>query len=466
MANRFANPDDVFYDASGVIASGGTLQFYASGTTTPLNTYSNQGLTIANTNPVTLDSSGKVPSNIDIFLQNLAYSVVFKDQLGNTVWTKDPVYASDYSTVAQFQTGNGSPNGTFAGTAGTPTIPASVYWDATNLILYVCTTTGTSTTAVWTAINASTAAAVVPAPQGRLTLTSGEPAARTDTTTTAVIYTPYVGNTVPIYNGTGFTPLAFSELTLTLVGSHAANTIYDVFAFNNSGVVTVVTGPAWSNSSAGAGTRGSGAGTSQITRINGLLVNAVAITAARNGSTTYSIAANQATFLGSIFIDSSNGQISCLPIYGQNRKWGVWNQYNRLPITLRGGDPSSTWTYGTIAWRPSNNSSSNKLTAFSGNSEELTTITFNQITSQQNLEFEIGVGINSTSAPTAFIATAGSTALLNLQQIVTYTIAAPSGFGINNIQSLESVESFISGTPSATLFGTENAMELKAIWNG
>lgn len=465
MANRFANPDDVFYDASGVVASGGTLQFYASGTTTPLNTYSNQGLTIANTNPVVLDSSGKVPSNVDIFLQNLAYSVVFKDQLGNTVWTKDPVYASDFSTVAQFQSGNGSPNGTFAGTAGTPTIPASVYWDATNQILYVCTTTGTTTTAVWTAINASTAAAVVPVPQGRLTLTSGQPAARTDTTTTAVIYTPYVGNTVPIYNGTGFTPLAFTELTLTLVGAHTANTIFDVFAFNNSGVVTPVTGPAWASSNAGTSSRGSGAGTSQLANLNGLLVNAVSITA-RNGSTTYSVPANQATFLGSIFIDPSNGQISCLPVYGQNRKWGVWNQYNRLPITLRGGDPSSSWTYGTIAWRPSNNSSSNKLTTFSGNSEEQTTITFNQITSQQNLEFEIGVGINSTTSATGFVATAGSTALLNLAQIVTYTLAAINGFGINNIQALESVESFISGTPSATLFGTENAMELKAIWNG
>lgn len=466
MANRFANPDDVFYDASGVIANGGTLQFYATGTSTPLNTYSNQGLTIANSNPITLDSSGKVPSNIDIFLQNLAYSVVFKDSLGNTVWTKDPVFASDYSTVAQFTSYNGNPNGFVAGTAGSASIPASAVWDYTNKILYICTQTGTAATAIWSAINVSTVATSSPPPQGRLTLVSGAPVATSDTGTTVVYYTPYNGSSIPIYNGTNFVALAFAELTLTLVGAHAANTIYDVFVFNNSGVITIVTGPAWSSSAAGSGSRGTGAGTTQLTRVNGVLVNAVTMTVARNGSTTYSVPANQATYVGSIFMSPSNGQIACLPNFGQSRQWGVWNNYNRLPIVLRCGDATSSWTYGTITWRPSNNSASNVLTSFCGQPEETVDLSFVQITSAVGLEYEIGFGINSTTAPTAFIGTAGASAgvLLNVTQLAKYTLTPR--IGINNITALESVESFLGAPSNATVFGTENAMELRAQWNG
>jgi hypothetical protein len=59
MANRFLNPNVQFSNSAGVPFAGGTLSFYASGTSTPLATYSNQALTIANTNPVVLDSAGQ-----------------------------------------------------------------------------------------------------------------------------------------------------------------------------------------------------------------------------------------------------------------------------------------------------------------------------------------------------------------------------------------------------------------------
>jgi hypothetical protein len=53
-------------------------------------------------------------------------------------------------------------------------------------------------------------------------------------------------------------PTEFAQLTLALVASHAANTIYDVFGFANSGVATIATGPAWTNITAGTSDRGSG----------------------------------------------------------------------------------------------------------------------------------------------------------------------------------------------------------------
>jgi hypothetical protein len=163
-----------------------------------------------------------------------------------------------------------------------------------------------------------------------------------------------MGTPIPIWNGTNMALNAFAELSLTVNSNHAADTVYDVFVFLNSGTVTVGTGPAWSNSGAGTGARGSGAGTTQLARQNGIWTNAVQITA-RNGANTYTVAANQATYVGSLYIDHTAGQVSCHVSYGQNRKWGVWNAYNRQPIYLKAGDSTASWSYATNTIRASNN---------------------------------------------------------------------------------------------------------------
>src|SRR5579864_4123811 len=154
MANRFFSPNQQFFanPVTGDPLAGGLLYFYASGTSTPQNTYSDSGLTIANTNPVVLDSNGYANS---IFLSNLAYKVVLTDSNNVQLWTEDPVWSSDFSTYAQVQVTNGNPNGQLAGTAGTAgALPgSSMAWDRINDILYVCTTSGSAVSAVWTAIN-------------------------------------------------------------------------------------------------------------------------------------------------------------------------------------------------------------------------------------------------------------------------------------------------------------------------
>ena len=49
-------------------------------------------------------------------------------------------------------------------------------------------------------------------PQGRLTLSPGEPVMTADQTgKTSIFYTPYVGASVPIYDGTAFVPTPFAE---------------------------------------------------------------------------------------------------------------------------------------------------------------------------------------------------------------------------------------------------------------
>lgn len=86
-AFRFYNPAPVFLDLLGLQpCAGGSLTFYDKGTTTPHMTWSDQALTIPNSNPVVLDSSGR--SNTNIWLDG-AYSVVLKNLAGVTVWTRD-----------------------------------------------------------------------------------------------------------------------------------------------------------------------------------------------------------------------------------------------------------------------------------------------------------------------------------------------------------------------------------------
>lgn len=442
MANRFFTPYEQFADATGLPYANGNLYFYASGTSTPLTTYSDRALTVPNANPVPLDASGK-PA-VAIFLQNLAYKVVLLDANSNPVWTADPVYSSDFSAVAQFQSISGSPNGVLAGSAGSATIPASSCWDYTNSILYVCTQTGTSSTAVWTAINAATTAAVVPPPQGYLTLTSGTPVIPSDVTAASTVYyTPFVGNIIPIYNGTSFNPTVFTEVQCALVAAHAANNIYDLFVFNNSGVLTLVTGPAWSSSAAGSGSRGTGAGTTQITRVNGLWVNSVSMTG-RNGSTTYTVPANQGTYVGSIYIDATLGQVSCYRTAGQSRKWGVFNAYNRTPVMLQVTDSTASWSTTTAAptFRAANGSTANSFTSFFGLQEE-------QIDSEYQVWMDAGgagragycgIGFNTTTAASGSVGN-GLTASAGWFRgtIKGNYIASPS-LGINVFTAVESCD--------------------------
>jgi hypothetical protein len=89
LGPRFVLPYQTVVDGTGVPIPGAQLNFYASGTNTRLNTYSDALLTTPNTNPVVANSAGVFPS---IFL-NGNYKVVLTDSAvpPNQIWTADPV---------------------------------------------------------------------------------------------------------------------------------------------------------------------------------------------------------------------------------------------------------------------------------------------------------------------------------------------------------------------------------------
>jgi hypothetical protein len=474
MASQFFLPRPQPLTATPSVYAGGKIYFYAASSSTPQNTYSDEALTVANANPVVLNSAG-YPDGA-IFLQNLPYKVTLKDSNDNTIWSQDPYSVTDFRSVPILKVGSGDPNGVVAGTAGTGTSPPvlpTLYWSTTTAILYVCTTTGVAASAVWTAINASAATPTVTPPQGYLTLTSATPIIAGDVSAaTSVYYTPFTGTLIPVYNGSRHVPTEFTELTLSMVASHAASTLYDVFVFSNAGVLTLVTGPAWSVSTAGSGARGTGAGTTELTRLNGYWVNNVSMTG-RNGSTTYSIDAQRATYVGSIFMDGSNGQISCHRTWGASRKWGVWNAYNRQPLYLKAGDSTASWNYTTNTIRASNNASTNSLTVFAGLPEEWFNLSFDQsitITHADTnaTEGRNGIGWNSTTAASGRTGRvggggggqdAGDTLLGNARASF---LQVPT-IGINVVTALETAPS--TGN-TVTWLGGEDDMVLAAYWRG
>lgn len=148
MTNRFFNPITQFFDAAGEPLSGGKLNFYITGTTTRANTYSDVTLVSANANPVVFDSAGRTGN---VFLDPaITYRVVLTDADDVVIWTADDVADPSANISAAIAVYPGDPNGNVAGNAGSPGgIGASMVYDSLNEVIYVCSSTGSATDAVW-----------------------------------------------------------------------------------------------------------------------------------------------------------------------------------------------------------------------------------------------------------------------------------------------------------------------------
>src|SRR3990172_3538604 len=97
-----------FFTNTGAVAASHKLFTYEAGTTTKLATYSDQALTVANANPIVLDSAGRAT----IFLSAASYKFTLApstdtDPPTAAIWTRDNV-----SALAAFEAGD------ITGTAG------------------------------------------------------------------------------------------------------------------------------------------------------------------------------------------------------------------------------------------------------------------------------------------------------------------------------------------------------------
>lgn len=93
------------FSANGVPMVGGTLTVYIAGTTTPTNTWQDQALGSANTNPITLDARGECVLWLD---STKSYKFVLANASGVTQWTQDNISGAQ---VASFATDLAAANG-------------------------------------------------------------------------------------------------------------------------------------------------------------------------------------------------------------------------------------------------------------------------------------------------------------------------------------------------------------------
>lgn len=83
-----------FFDNSGVILTGGKIYTYEAGTTTPLPTYTSSTGNTPHTNPIVLDSAGRVPGGEIWNDYSKLYKFVLKTSADVTIATYDNVGGS------------------------------------------------------------------------------------------------------------------------------------------------------------------------------------------------------------------------------------------------------------------------------------------------------------------------------------------------------------------------------------
>lgn len=203
-------------------------------------------------------------------------------------------------------------------------------------------------------------------PQGRLTLVTATPVMNVTVTATAstIYYTPYVGNKIPIYDGTNMVPMTFSELSAAISDTTkspaaiGASKVNDWFVWNDAGTLRIGHGPDWTSDTARS------AGTALV-MVNGILLNSVAIT---NGPD-----AQRGTYVGTTRSNASsllNWTYGALAAGGTAAFFGVWNAYNRVDVHTMVRDSTDSWTYGLTTPRASNNSTAMRISFVTGLEED------------------------------------------------------------------------------------------------
>lgn len=103
MSGLWQNSFSTVQDMDGMPVVGAKAYFFAAGTTTPLQTYADYGLTTANPNPVVADGYGRFPSVFFDDSGSLFYGMRVTDA-GGTV-----LYQSDTLPILSPSSGGGSP---------------------------------------------------------------------------------------------------------------------------------------------------------------------------------------------------------------------------------------------------------------------------------------------------------------------------------------------------------------------
>lgn len=87
--NLIAWIEEQFNDANGAPLALGLVYTYSAGTSTPLATFTESGLTVAHTNPIVLNAAGRPPS--PIYSSATSYKFIVRNAAGVEQYTRDNV---------------------------------------------------------------------------------------------------------------------------------------------------------------------------------------------------------------------------------------------------------------------------------------------------------------------------------------------------------------------------------------
>ncbi len=315
-------------------------------------------------------------------------------------------------------------------------------------------------------------------PQTYISTIAGTPIVTSDQTSqTSIFVNPYKGNLLPVPTNGVFTVQSFTTATVALSASQTTANIYDVYGFISTTNSTLTFGlsPSWSAGTsgsvvAGSCARGTGAGGTALTYVNGLPTNTVTMTLL-NGASSYSIATSSGIYLGSIFVGATAGTVNLHTSTGQSRQWGIWNAYNKNPVRLIVTDTTAggSWNYSGV-FRASDGLSVNSCTIFSGLAEDNCFITFNQLINLQSAganpgNYQIGIGYNSVTTPSGRIGDYlfSPAAALEVRLPISAEHSAVPAIGINVVTCLENAPTNLA---SNLFFGGAASMALTARWQG
>lgn len=275
-------------------------------------------------------------------------------------------------------------------------------------------------------------------PQGRLTLQTATPVmTTTQSAKTTIFYTPYVGNQMPIWDGTTMTPTTFAELSVATTDttkSPAAigvSQVNDWFVWNDAGTLRLSHGPDWIDDA----TRSAG---TALVRVNGILLNSVSIT---NGP-----AAQRGTYVGTTRSNTSS-QLDW--IYGTTAAsgtagfFGLWNCYNRQQTISVSSDTTDSWTYASTTWRVANSATLTMRCSFvSGLGEDCLMARYGLRLTPGAGACGIGIGLNVTNTFTN-----ATGAIAGADTVFEVVLAANPPSGFNFVVPVEAANT------SSTFFG-------------
>jgi len=434
MATGTIAPSPVFtgFDSNGNPLAGGLLYTYIAGTTTPIATYTDVGLSVANANPIVLDSAGRAV----IFLSpGGSYKFVLKTSAGAAVWTQDNITSVPTSSTSLDITGiagetltagqavylSAGDGGKTAGkwykaesanayssssAIAVGMVPASIATDATGSIRLSGTMTGLSSLTVGTTYYAGAAGAltatqptnarvlgvadttsslVLNANPGlpnadngvndfRLSLTTAVPVTTADVTgaSAVTIYlVPYKGNRIALFDTNG-NATVYTSAQISIAVPATTNQMYDIFCYANAGVPTLEL-LAWTNDT----------------------TRATAIVLTTTGSYTKSGDLTR-RYVGSFRTTGVSGQTE-----DSFAKRYLWNFYHRVRRIGRVLPTTDTWTYNTNTFRQANADTANQLDFVIGVAEVALIADVTVIVSNTNaaVPLYVAIGEDSTTTP-------------------------------------------------------------------